>query len=64
MTHRFLQKELEHDEIADMNRTNKWLNLRLTAYMEGFITSAQEQELDTKETQKRRERDLEKKKKQ
>ena len=62
VTHGFLQKKLEHDEMVDMNITNKWLNLRLTAHMEGFIATAQEQELSTKETQKRREKDLEKRK--
>ena len=62
VTHGFLEKKLEHDEMVDMNRTNKWLNLRLTAHMEGFIAAAQEQELRTKETQKRREKDLGKKK--
>ena len=40
VTHGFLLKKLEHDEIVNMNRTNKWLNLRLTAHMEGFITAA------------------------
>ena len=62
VTHGFLQKKLEHDEMVNMNRTNKWLNLRLTAHMEGFIATAQEQELSTKETQKRQEKDLRKKK--
>ena len=48
--------------MVDMNRTNKWLNLKLTAHMEGFIAAVQEQELSTEETQKRREKALGKKK--
>ena len=61
MTHGYLPKKLEHDEIVDMKRTNKWLNVRFTAHIEGSITTAQEQKLSAKETQKRREKDLEKK---
>ena len=61
VTHGYLAKKLEEDETVDISKTNKWMNLRLTAHVEGFITAAQEQELNTKETQKRREKDPEKK---
>ena len=44
-----------------MKKTNKWLNLHLPAHTEGYITAIQEQELDAKETRKRREKHPEKK---
>ena len=44
-----------------MKKTNKWLNLRLTAHVEGYVKAIQEQELNTKETQRRREKDIQKK---
>ena len=61
VTHGYFAKKLEEDETVDISKTSKWMNLRLTtAHIEGFITAAQEQELNTKETQKRREKDPEK----
>ena len=60
--HGYLQKTLSEDETIDMKKTNKWLNLHLPAHTEGYITAIQEQELDTKETRKRREKHREKKK--
>ena len=60
VTHGYLAKKLEEDETVDISKTNKWMKLRLTEHVEGFITAAQEQELSTKETQKRREKDPEK----
>ena len=36
-THGHLQKTLEQDETIDMKETNKWLNLRLTAHVEGYV---------------------------
>ena len=62
VTHGYLQKTLSKDETIDMKKTNKWLNLHLPAHTEGYITAIQEQELDTKETRKRREKHPEKKK--
>ena len=44
-----------------MKKINKWLNLRLTAHVEGYVKAIQEQELNTKETQRRREKDIQKK---
>ena len=61
VTHENLAKKLEEDETVDISKTNKWMNLRLTAHVEGFITAAQEQDLSMKETQKRREKDPKKK---
>ena len=60
VTHGNLAKKLEEDETVDISKTNKWMNLRLTAHVEGFITAAQEQDLSMKETQKRREKDQKK----
>ena len=62
VTHGYLQKPLSEDKTIDMKKTNKWLNLHLPAHTEGYITAIQEQELDTKETRKRREKHSEKKK--
>ena len=61
VTHGYLAKKLEEDETVDISKTNKWMNLRLTAHVEGFITAAQEQEMNMKETQKRRGKDPQKK---
>ena len=47
--------------MIDTKKTNKWLNLRLTAHLEGYVKAIQEQELNTKETQRRREKDMQKK---
>ena len=62
VTHGYLQKTLSEDKTIDIKKTNKWLNLHLPAHTEGYIAAIQEQELDTKETRKRREKHLEKKK--
>ena len=61
VTHGYLVKKLEEDETVDISKTNKRMNLRLTVHVEGFITAAQEQELNTKETQKGRGKDPQKK---
>ena len=60
-THGYLKRTLEQDEFVDEKRTNGWLNLKLTSHVEGYIAAMQEQELNTKETQKRREEDIQKK---
>ena len=60
-THGYLQKTLEQDQTIDMKKTNQWLNLRLTAHVEGYVKAIQEQELNTKETQRRREKGIQKK---
>ena len=59
VTHGYMQSKLEEMEEIDMKETNNWLQLRLTSHMEGYINAIQEQELDTKETRKRREKDQE-----
>ena len=60
-THGYLKRTLEQDAFVDEKRTNRWLNLKLTSHVEGYIAAVQEQELNTKETQKRREKDIQKK---
>ena len=60
-THGYLKRTLEQDAFVDEKRTNGWLNLKLTSHVEGYIAAVQEQELNTKETQKRREKDIQKK---
>ena len=61
VTHGYLQKKLEQDEFVNMNKTNKWLNQKLSSHVEGFVAAIQEQELDTKDTRKRREKKQERK---
>ena len=62
VTHGFLQKRLEKDETIDMKKTNSWLGLKLSSHIEGFMAAVQEQELDTKETRKRRQKNQQRKK--
>ena len=62
VTHGYIQKKLEEMDEIDMKETNSWLQLRLTSHLEGYINAIQEQELNTKETRKRREKDQEKRK--
>ena len=45
-----------------MKKTNSWLGLKLSSHIEGFMGAVQEQELDTKETRKRREKNQQRKK--
>ena len=54
VTYGYLQKRLEKDKTIDMKKTNSWLSLKLSSHIEGFMAAVQEQELDTKETRKRR----------
>ena len=49
------------DLLVDMNKINKWLNQKLSSHVEGFMSAIQEQELDTKDTRKRREKNQERK---
>ena len=62
VTHGYLQKRLEKDETEDMKKTNSWLGLKLSSHIEGFMPAVQEQELDTKETRKRREKNQQRRK--
>ena len=59
--HGYLKRTQEQDEFIDKERTNRCTNLKLTVHVEGYINAVQEQELNTKETQRRREKDVQKK---
>ena len=61
VTHGYLQSRIEKDDTTDQKATNNWLQQRFSAHVEGYIMSIQKQELDTKETRKRREKNQEKK---
>ena len=47
--------------MIDMKKTKKWLRLRLTAHVEGYVKAIQDQELNTKETQRKRGKNMQKK---
>ena len=59
-THGYLQRQIDQNKTIDQKATEKWLQLRLSSYVEGYIMTVQEQDIDTKETRKRREKDLQK----
>ena len=59
VTHGYLQKRIEADQNIDTEKTNQWLNLRFTSHIEGYVSAIQEQEIETKETRKRREKNPE-----
>ena len=61
VTHGYLQNKLNNNEFIDMKTTNKWLDLRLTSHLEGYTVAIMEQKINTKETMKRKEKDLDKK---
>ena len=61
VTHGYLQNKLNSNEFIDMKATNKWLDLRLTSHLEGYTEAIMEQEINTKETMKRKEKNLDKK---
>ena len=60
-THGYLQRQTREDDCIDQKATQKWLKLRLTSHVEGFVMAVQEEEIDTKETRKRREKNPKKK---
>ena len=53
VTHGYLQKKIDQDPAIDTDATNKWLDQRFSAHIEGFIRATQEQELNTKATRKK-----------
>ena len=55
-THGYLKRTPEQDEFIDKERTNRCTNLKLTAHVQGYINAVQEQELNAKETQRRKEK--------
>ena len=54
VTHGYLQNKLNNNEFIDMKATNKWLDLQLTSHLEGYTVAIMEQEINTKETMKRK----------
>ena len=61
VTHGYLQNKLNSNEFIDMKATDKWIYIRLTSHLEGYTVAIMEQEINTKETMKRIEKDLDKK---
>ena len=61
MTDGYIQKKIDQDPAIDTDASNKWLDQRFSAHIEGFICATQVQELNTKVTRKRREKDQAKK---
>ena len=61
VTHGYMQKKIDQDPEIETDATNQWLDQRFSAHIEGFICATQEQELNTKATRKRREKDQTKK---
>ena len=59
VTHGYLQRRIEADQNIDREKTNQWLNLRFTSHIEGYVSAIQEQEIETKETRKRKEKNPE-----
>ena len=57
ITHGYLQRQTQEDDCTDQKASQNWLKLRLTSHVEGFVMAVQEQEIDMKETRKRREKD-------
>ena len=54
-THGYLQRQMDQDEAIDQKAPAKWLQLRLSSHVEGYM-AMQEQEIDTKETRKEEEK--------
>ena len=41
-THGYLQRQTQEDNCVDQKATQKWLKLRLTLHIEGFVMAVQE----------------------
>ena len=61
VTHRYLRKKILENEDVNVQTTNQWLKSNMSSHVEGYITATQEQELNTKDAMKRKEKNLEKK---
>ena len=57
VTHGYYLSQIEKEDDISKVETNAWLKKRLTSHVEGFIGAIQEQELNTRDVQKRREKD-------
>ena len=58
--HGYHQKQIEERENIDTSKTNNWMNNRFTSHV-GYICAMQEQEINTRDLRKRREKGQEKK---
>ena len=61
VTHGFLEKKLMEDTTVDRSATNQWLKSNMSSHVEGYLMAMQEQEINTKDALKRKEKNLEKK---
>ena len=61
VTHGFLEKKLMEDTTVDRSATNQWLKSNMLSHVEGYLVAMQEQEINTKDALKRKEKNLEKK---
>ena len=61
VTHGFLEKKLMEDTTVDRRATNQWLKSNMSSHVEGYLMAMQEQEINTKDALKRKEKNLEKK---
>ena len=55
VTHGFLQKKLTEDTSVDNKATNQWLKSNMSSHVEGYIMALQEQEMNTRDSLKRKE---------
>ena len=55
--HRYLFEKIEADDEIDQEASNQWLHSGMSSHVEGYINAMQEQEIATKATKKRRNKD-------
>ena len=55
VTHGFLQKKLTEDTSVDNKATNQWLKSNMSSHVEVYIMALQEQEINTRDSLKRKE---------
>ena len=55
--HSYLFKKTETDDEIDQEASNQWLHSGMSSHVEGYINPMQEQEIATKATKKRRNKD-------
>ena len=60
VTQGFLQKKLSNDTSVDMKATSQWLISNMSSHVEGYLMAIQEQEINTKDVLKRKEKNPEK----
>ena len=61
VTHEYLQKNFKSNDFIDFKGTNEWLELRLSSHLERYAAAIMEQEINTEERMKRKEKDPKKK---